>query len=630
VCGSLPAGSLPDRLGPALAAGIAGRVLASSGTGRAAQVALSPPVLAEVVRARLDPLRVAALAAQGAAALVADGDADAAALLRAARLGLLAGDRNPPVDPVRAAALAITLGMVTLAEELAREALRRGPDDDAARQLLAVTLSWRGDGSGAEELFAVSATVAGQAPGGDLAVMTAAARAANLCWSCDDPAEARRVLAAAEAAGPGVEAMARLCAARSAIGSFEGHLPAARADATWALAHSADPFTQLWAASGAALARALTGGAGCADEVRGQVGTGLAAAADCAAGLQPWQLGLAGVLALVPEGRFDEADSLLDGLQSYALHEPVSEGLDALLRAVIWYGRGRLAEARLRAVAAWGALRARTPIGWQAMAAGFAALVHAGCGDLRLATELIGWLDAHPVRCLAAFEPMVLRIRAHVEYASGHLSAARRLAEQAVSRARKGGFGLWEQGAVVDAARFGVPVDPRRLQALGTGGGLARAQEAAVVAMAARCGDDLLVAAQALEMADATLLAADVTGRALAIFRAQHDLAGQHRALLQLEGMRRRWQFPAGCPYLPAGGGGLLTSREQDVARYVSGGASNRTIADALGVSVRTVEGHVYRACQKLGLTDRQALAAFMNPRYQDGRPAPDGLGRLA
>ena len=39
--------------------------------------------------------------------------------------------------------------------------------------------------------------------------------------------------------------------------------------------------------------------------------------------------------------------------------------------------------------------------------------------------------------------------------------------------------------------------------------------------------------------------------------------------------------------------------------------ARQREIAARLGVSVRTVEGHIYHACVKLGLPNRAALAAL-------------------
>ena len=44
----------------------------------------------------------------------------------------------------------------------------------------------------------------------------------------------------------------------------------------------------------------------------------------------------------------------------------------------------------------------------------------------------------------------------------------------------------------------------------------------------------------------------------------------------------------------------------------VAAGLSNKAIADRLVVSVRTVEGHVYRACQRVGATSRADLAAIL------------------
>ena len=44
----------------------------------------------------------------------------------------------------------------------------------------------------------------------------------------------------------------------------------------------------------------------------------------------------------------------------------------------------------------------------------------------------------------------------------------------------------------------------------------------------------------------------------------------------------------------------------------VTAGLSNRQIADRLVVSVRTVEGHIYRACTKLDVSDRTELAELM------------------
>jgi DNA-binding CsgD family transcriptional regulator len=55
-----------------------------------------------------------------------------------------------------------------------------------------------------------------------------------------------------------------------------------------------------------------------------------------------------------------------------------------------------------------------------------------------------------------------------------------------------------------------------------------------------------------------------------------------------------------------------LTVREREIANLVAAGLSNREIAERLTVSVRTVEGHLYRACIKLDISDREELAALI------------------
>lgn len=55
-----------------------------------------------------------------------------------------------------------------------------------------------------------------------------------------------------------------------------------------------------------------------------------------------------------------------------------------------------------------------------------------------------------------------------------------------------------------------------------------------------------------------------------------------------------------------------MTGREREVAGLVAQGMSNRDIAERLTVSVRTVEGHIYRACIKLDVADRDELAKIV------------------
>jgi DNA-binding CsgD family transcriptional regulator/tetratricopeptide (TPR) repeat protein len=80
--------------------------------------------------------------------------------------------------------------------------------------------------------------------------------------------------------------------------------------------------------------------------------------------------------------------------------------------------------------------------------------------------------------------------------------------------------------------------------------------------------------------------------------RQRRRLAGKSRRPVEVGGRR--------------GGVSGLTSREQEVARLVSEGLTNRQIAQQLYVSEKTVEVHLSRVFAKLGASTRSAVAAIM------------------
>jgi DNA-binding CsgD family transcriptional regulator len=55
----------------------------------------------------------------------------------------------------------------------------------------------------------------------------------------------------------------------------------------------------------------------------------------------------------------------------------------------------------------------------------------------------------------------------------------------------------------------------------------------------------------------------------------------------------------------------------------VAAGLSNREVADRLFVSVRTVEGHLYRIFAKLGIDDRDQLIRLLRLE-RSGASRPD------
>jgi DNA-binding NarL/FixJ family response regulator len=57
--------------------------------------------------------------------------------------------------------------------------------------------------------------------------------------------------------------------------------------------------------------------------------------------------------------------------------------------------------------------------------------------------------------------------------------------------------------------------------------------------------------------------------------------------------------------------GPRLTGREQEVVRLVARGISNKAIANQLGISPRTVEGHLNHIFEKLGTSSRTELVHY-------------------
>jgi DNA-binding CsgD family transcriptional regulator len=56
-----------------------------------------------------------------------------------------------------------------------------------------------------------------------------------------------------------------------------------------------------------------------------------------------------------------------------------------------------------------------------------------------------------------------------------------------------------------------------------------------------------------------------------------------------------------------------LTGREREIVTMIGAGLSNREIAERLTLSVRTVEGHIYRAMTKTGCGGRDDLLSLLN-----------------
>jgi DNA-binding NarL/FixJ family response regulator len=126
---------------------------------------------------------------------------------------------------------------------------------------------------------------------------------------------------------------------------------------------------------------------------------------------------------------------------------------------------------------------------------------------------------------------------------------------------------------------------------------------------AARDGTALLAVAEEMAAIGALVYATEAAVEAATAFLREGRRDSAHRAAA-----RARELFLPDAGAEPPRIDGLdttaieLTPREAQLVELASRGLSNAEIADRLVLSVRTVESHIYRAMQKLGVNDRRQL----------------------
>jgi DNA-binding NarL/FixJ family response regulator len=166
-----------------------------------------------------------------------------------------------------------------------------------------------------------------------------------------------------------------------------------------------------------------------------------------------------------------------------------------------------------------------------------------------------------------------------------------------------------------DLVRIGEPdVAADRLSELATlvDGDLVGAFAAHAGALVRGSAQDLEAVALRFEELGAWLLAAEASSAASAAF-GREGLARRSNGLARRSEELRVLCGDVRTPGLAANDAvGRLTRREREIATLAADGASSRDIAARLYVSVRTVENHLQRAYEKLGVTGREALGSVL------------------
>lgn len=126
-------------------------------------------------------------------------------------------------------------------------------------------------------------------------------------------------------------------------------------------------------------------------------------------------------------------------------------------------------------------------------------------------------------------------------------------------------------------------------------------------------GDTLMATAASLEEAGFVNLAREAYARASTVL----EQAGERRRSRQAVALREKCDHELGerfreGRFIAAAPAVRLTRREQDIVELAVQGLTDREIAQRLMVSVRTVEGHLYRTYVKLGVRSRDELESAL------------------
>ncbi|KUI13181.1 LuxR family transcriptional regulator [Mycolicibacterium acapulense] len=567
---------------------------------------LAHPLFGELRRATAGELYLSRIRGRLATRLAHDGEPDGQATVRRA---LLALESDLPPDPdlfLAAARGAMTLLDLELADRFATAAADAGAAE--APGLRALNLFLLGRGAQAEEVLS---RMVGDGITG--AHRWSIVRAANLIWMLGHIDDACAVLTRL-ASGPEstAEQFARM-AAEACVDAASARCDDAAQKATAALESGLLTDFDAMLAS-VALTMAL-GALGRADELTAIAESALERAMTSfqASHMRFW---FASVYARACRltGHIEECEAMARRMADSAKEMPslAYANLASLLgNAALMRGDVRAAVTLLHEALA-GVQRHGVTSGLRPATCFALAEAHAKLGEGKAAEDAIAEA-CESVPPDYVFMQTALSIATGWSLvANGCVTDAIATVRAAASQARARRQPTHELACHQAAAQWGDTscAKPARELADALGLPLADAVAGHTEALAADDGEGLLAAAEAYRTIGDRAAAADVAAQAAVAFtRGQHRKRGLYAAAVAKE-------LSDACgglctPALRVPASQPLTGRQREIVEFVVAGLSNREIAERLVMSVRSVEGHIYRACQRVGASSREQLAAI-------------------
>ncbi|BDT87362.1 helix-turn-helix transcriptional regulator [Nocardia cyriacigeorgica] len=574
-------------------------------------VRLAHPLFGEARRAAAGEMRLRTLRGRLADALARAGDTDPRTAVQRAMLELDSDRRPEPVLLTVAARAAMHLLDLATAERLAHEASIAG-GDPVTQLTYALVLVLLGRGADSE---AVLERLASAEPA-TVRVHAATVRAANLVWMLGDPARAETVLRANEpdAALNGLHAAHQAIAA--CVHVVQGR---PRRGAEFAATALADPGLPPFHAVMASAAHVQ--GLGAIGDISGMEsaaarGQALARQSPETSHLRFW-FGALQARAYRLAGRLDRDQETVQHLREQAEHAP--PGI-ASAQITLLLGHSALACGRLGDAVRW-LEDTRAGIDIYPESSGLRAAVMLWLAEAHAASGHHDAAAAALANLKVAMPAQYTFMRTAASMSAAWTLAAEGAVTEAVAAVHEAAAGAQSRGEHANevlcwqtATQFGDPSGADRLATL-TGivqgpradvaaehaAALARRDASAVEQAAIRYRNmgDMVAAADATAQAGTLYAASGRNGHAQLAITEAHRLASAC-ATADTPALRSAFQ--------PV----TLTNREREIIHLVAEGMTSRKIAERLHLSARTVEGHLYRAAQKTGVTNREELVAFL------------------
>ncbi|MCA2242956.1 MULTISPECIES: helix-turn-helix transcriptional regulator [Mycobacterium] len=532
---------------------------------------------------------------------------------------MMRSDLRPDLDAVISAAVdALAMSNLVLGEELARFAVDRGGGLPAAL-VLAEAVSWQGRGEEADAVL-----VDAEPDGGDewLIAQWGCLRAANLYWGCGDVEAATEALddvkkrVAAEAGVRLIDAL------ELAMGYFRGDVETTLELGPSLCESDELPIASVWAVFPTCGALAA---AGRFSEVRRIADLGVRAAELCGLGPHRFNIGLTEVMAATAAGDYAAAERIYQRYAAMAAGLPAAEAMVDVMLGCVQIARGELASACAAFTSAIAVFAQGFPSPWLIVVAALHAQAEGARGDGAAAAAALRRAEKTYGPHVAVFLPELELARAWERAASGDTTAAQGHATHAAQIARAAGMHAVEMRARHAAVRFGDRSQATRLEQLARILRTALAEAVAVHARGLARHDGAVLDAVAGQFADlgGLAFAADAWAQAAS----EHTRRGDRSK--QFESSTRAHALASHCgsrtPAVESAARPLpFSGRERQIVMLVAAGLSNRQIADQLVISVRTVEGHLYRLFAKLGINTREQLICLTRREP----PVPSELSR--